>query len=77
MHLLLGAANDQYARMYMKAMDVAKKLLFRPMMPQNPDILVPGVIRVIGPRNKQHFSAITSHLVCFRPNFSANYTDNV
>ncbi|KAI1939323.1 hypothetical protein LOZ12_004769 [Ophidiomyces ophidiicola] len=40
MHLLLGGLTDQYRRMYKMAMDTTRKyLLYRPMLPQEYDIL--------------------------------------
>lgn len=60
----VGAAT-QYKKMYEFAMDsVIKYLLFRPMVPDQADILFPTVVRAIDP------SAITQdhqgqHLVCF------------
>ncbi|KAF2862136.1 glycoside hydrolase family 47 protein [Piedraia hortae CBS 480.64] len=46
-YLLLGGKMDQYKKMYERAADVAKKyVLFRPMTPDNVDILFSGVLYV-------------------------------
>ena len=45
--MLLGGVNDQYRRMYEQSIEVAKKhLLFRPMTPDNLDILISGSVTV-------------------------------
>jgi mannosyl-oligosaccharide alpha-1,2-mannosidase len=42
-HLLLGGVVDQYQRLYEKAIEAAKKhLFFRPLVPDDKDILVSG-----------------------------------
>ncbi|KAH8724351.1 glycoside hydrolase [Phaeosphaeriaceae sp. PMI808] len=45
-HLLLGGLSNQYRRLYEGAIEPAKKhLFFRPMIPQNQDILISGTVR--------------------------------
>jgi mannosyl-oligosaccharide alpha-1,2-mannosidase len=46
-YLLLGGRSTQYKNMYLKSAEAAiQKLLFRPMNPQNLDILISGEVRV-------------------------------
>lgn len=68
-HLLLGGTTSQYRKMYESAMDAATKyLLFRPMVPDNRDILVAGTASTSGdpdiPGNL-HFTPDQGHLTCF------------
>ena len=63
MHLLLGGATDQYAKMYKSSMEVGKKLLYRPNMPGNPDILLAGKILAKGAEKALYFRSETGHLV--------------
>jgi mannosyl-oligosaccharide alpha-1,2-mannosidase len=45
-HLLLGGLEDQYRKLYEGAIEAAKKhLFFRPMIPQNQNILISGTVR--------------------------------
>jgi len=62
MHILLEGATEQYAKLYESSMKVAKDLFFRPMMPNDPDILVSGTIVVTN--NTQSRRTGTGHLVC-------------
>ena len=64
MHLLLGGVEPQYRPMYEAAIKIAKHtLFFRPLVPQNHDILVSGIVtagtesNVLKPEGQ--------HLVCF------------
>jgi mannosyl-oligosaccharide alpha-1,2-mannosidase len=65
-HLLLGGTVPIYLRMYDWALLVAKKhIFFRPMAPQNPDILISGIVHW-----NERFQAIQrdpqgQHLGCF------------
>jgi mannosyl-oligosaccharide alpha-1,2-mannosidase len=64
-HLLLGG-NEQYVRMYAKAMDVAgTELTYRPRVPGNPDILLAGNVKVNLINGKRKFLPESSHLACF------------
>ena len=68
-HLLLGGTTSQYRKMYESAMDAATKyLLFRPMIPDNRDILVAGTASTSGdpdiPGNL-HLTPDQGHLTCF------------
>ena len=48
-HMLLGGLLPQYRRMYENSMDAAKSsLFFRPMNPDNKDLLLSGVARSSG-----------------------------
>ncbi|KAF1982017.1 glycoside hydrolase family 47 protein [Aulographum hederae CBS 113979] len=68
-YLLLGGNVDQYRTMYEKAIDVATdKLLFRPMLPNDRDILISGDWYVTGNNgfgNNDGLVATGSHLTCF------------
>ncbi|EEH07054.1 glycosyl hydrolase [Histoplasma capsulatum G186AR] len=65
MHALLGGVDDMYGRMYKDAMAVvAKHVLYRPMVPDNADILFSGMVTAYANRNVQ-LSAEGQHLVCF------------
>ena len=45
MFALLGGLDDTYEKMHKKAMDTAQKhLLYRPMLPEQQDILVAGTV---------------------------------
>ncbi|RPB21474.1 seven-hairpin glycosidase [Terfezia boudieri ATCC MYA-4762] len=66
MHILLEGATEQYAKLYESTMKVARNLFFRPMMPEDPDILVSGAIMVRpDANNTQSRRTDTSHLACF------------
>ncbi|KAI5806253.1 glycosyl hydrolase family 47-domain-containing protein [Geopyxis carbonaria] len=65
-YLLLGGVPeaDQYRRQYESSMDLVKeKLLFRPMVEGNPDVLLSGVLEVDSREEK--LDPISSHLACF------------
>ena len=80
-YMLLGGQLDQYRTMYEYAMDTAREaLLFRPMTPDNRDILFAGKFRTPGPpavtdlneegsgspkRPEPHFTSEGAHLTCF------------
>ncbi|KAF2652173.1 glycoside hydrolase family 47 protein [Lophiostoma macrostomum CBS 122681] len=64
-YMLLGGLVDQYQKLHESAIDVAKRyLFFRPMTPQNHDILVSGTLTRT---SADHFKLHTEgqHLSCF------------
>jgi mannosyl-oligosaccharide alpha-1,2-mannosidase len=64
--MLLGGVNDQYQRLYERAIDVAKEqLLFRPMLPDNRDILLSGNLLLSDRADERLFIAEGAHLSCF------------
>lgn len=64
-HMLLGGLTDQYQNMYSKAIAATKKhILFRPMTPDNLDILISGSARVEGSAEAKCEST-AQHLACF------------
>ena len=64
MYALLGG-SDLYARLYSVAMDTAiKNALFRPMLPDNADVLIAGPVHA-GEPSKRRFEPQGQHLVCF------------
>ncbi|KMP01760.1 class I alpha-mannosidase 1A [Coccidioides immitis RMSCC 2394] len=69
MHLLLGGLSYQYHKMYTLAMDTAKKyLLFRPMLPDNRDVLFHAKVTSSKPPEKKEdlYSQYEgTHLGCF------------
>ncbi|KAF5673881.1 alpha-mannosidase [Fusarium heterosporum] len=63
MHALLGGVDGNYEIMYRTAMDtVIKNLLYRPMVPQQDDILFAGDIRI---NDQAERSTESQHLTCF------------
>lgn len=65
-HLLLGGLTDQYQKMYSKAIHATKKhILFRPMTPDNLDILMSGSASVEGSEKEVKSEATAQHLACF------------
>jgi len=67
MAILLGGTEqaDQYANMWLWAMDTAvKRALFRPMIPNNGDVLLPGQVK-IHDDGTIALHATTQHLECF------------
>lgn len=63
-HLLLGGLTDQYKKLYETAMvPIKKHLLFRPMTPENVDILMSG--SAYGDSNGVIFQPQMQHLACF------------
>lgn len=64
-HVLLGGSNDQYKNLYLNAIDPIKKhIFFRPMTPQNADILISGSVYV-GSTGKVELQPGGQHLSCF------------
>lgn len=65
-HMLLGGLTQQYQRMYEAAMvPVQKNIFFRPMTPDNQDILVSSGVRVNGNANRIVPDFKGQHLGCF------------
>lgn len=75
-YILLGGLNDQYRQMYEMAIDKATEVnLFRPMLPRELDVLLPGnyhvhrvsdaVSAATGGEYVPSFFAASSHLACF------------
>ncbi|VUC33691.1 unnamed protein product [Clonostachys rosea] len=64
MHALLGGVDPMYERLYLTSADViTHDLLYRPMVPDNADILISGDVRV---NNQGHnLSPESQHLTCF------------
>lgn len=63
MYALLGGADASYEQMYRSAMDaVIEKLLFRPMTPDNQDILFSGEFNSYRPTE---LAPESQHLTCF------------
>ncbi|KAI4252260.1 MAG: hypothetical protein LQ352_004392 [Teloschistes flavicans] len=65
-HMLLGGTNPQYKKMYEATMTpVQKHIFFRPMTPDNADILFPTGIRVNINADKIKPDYTIQHLGCF------------
>ncbi|KAK1078804.1 hypothetical protein LTR33_006922, partial [Friedmanniomyces endolithicus] len=69
-HMLLNGLTDQYKDMYIAAADtVAKHLLFRPMNPDNLDILLSGALKVsVNMTTGEYINQLVpegEHLTCF------------
>ncbi|ELR03703.1 hypothetical protein VC83_06042 [Pseudogymnoascus destructans] len=65
-YMLLGGLLEQPKKMYEKFMPVAKKhLFFRPLNPDNLDILVSGEVRVTGKPPVYELKPEGQHLTCF------------
>jgi mannosyl-oligosaccharide alpha-1,2-mannosidase len=65
MHALLGGLEPMYEKMYFDAMNAAiKYTLWRPMTPDNADILIAGMAHVNG-EHKGGLDFQGQHLVCF------------
>lgn len=65
-YMLLGGLLEQPKKMYEKFMPVAKKhLFFRPLNPDNLDILVSGEVRVSGTPPTYELKPEGQHLTCF------------
>ncbi|CVL02693.1 related to alpha-mannosidase [Fusarium mangiferae] len=63
MHALLGGLDENYESMYRTAADViTKHLLYRPMLPNQEDVLFLGDVRV---GEKIELSTESQHLTCF------------
>ncbi|KAF1990984.1 glycoside hydrolase family 47 protein [Aulographum hederae CBS 113979] len=64
-YLLLGGRVEQYQSMYTYALETAKKyLFFRPLHPENADILISGTTKMNGVGNP-HLDPQGQHLTCF------------
>lgn len=62
---LLGGGTEQYKRLYQNAVGPMKEsILFKPMTPNNEDILMAGTLKVFRPGRKE-FIPETQHLACF------------
>ncbi|KAK2738555.1 hypothetical protein FQN57_006977 [Myotisia sp. PD_48] len=69
-YMLLGGLNDQYKNMYKKARDATiKHLLFRPMVPDNNDILFHATVNtpksVSNEKDDFNYRYHSTHLGCF------------
>ncbi|CRK34296.1 hypothetical protein BN1723_003998, partial [Verticillium longisporum] len=65
MHALLGGRDPQYAKMAEEALDtVSKNLIFRPLVPDNADILFIGDANAHKTRAHEHVPEM-QHLSCF------------
>ncbi|KAL9943327.1 hypothetical protein D7B24_005128 [Verticillium nonalfalfae] len=65
MHALLGGRDPQYAKMAEEALDtVSKNLVFRPLIPDNADILFIGDTNAHKTRANEHVPEM-QHLSCF------------
>ncbi|PGH34834.1 mannosyl-oligosaccharide alpha-1,2-mannosidase [[Emmonsia] crescens] len=65
MHALLGGVDEMYERMYRDAMAVVTKHnLYRPMVPDNADILISGKVTTHSDTDVE-LNAEGQHLVCF------------
>ena len=66
MHALLGGVDPKYKRMYDSSMTTAiKSNLWRPMTPDNADILISGNMRKTGRIREGELDTQGQHLVCF------------
>ncbi|KAH8179150.1 glycosyl hydrolase family 47 domain-containing protein [Sarocladium implicatum] len=64
MYALLGGLDDSYQTLYRTAMDtVTKNLLFRPMTPNEDDILFTGDVKVV--KGNPRLIPESQHLTCF------------
>ena len=68
-HLLLGGLTEQYKEMYEAALEPIKEhIFFRPMLPDNADVLISGGARAMpkdGSQARVHPQAKGQHLGCF------------
>jgi mannosyl-oligosaccharide alpha-1,2-mannosidase len=65
-YLLLGGLSNQSRQLYEGAIEPAKKhLFFRPMIPQNQDILISGTVRTTKSLNSIKLDPEGQHLTCF------------
>ena len=65
-HLLLGGVSRQYRKLYESALEAAKThLFFRPMLPNNKDILIPGNARYDEAAHAIRLDPQMQHLGCF------------
>lgn len=64
-HILLEGSKDQYKKLYLNAIEPIKKhIFFRPMTPQNADILISGSVYV-NSKGKIELQPGGQHLSCF------------
>lgn len=63
MHILLGGSTEQYARMHKAALKQIRRLFYRPMAKDDPDILFSGDLEVHGTNKDETFKADSGHLV--------------
>ncbi|KAH8900417.1 seven-hairpin glycosidase [Thozetella sp. PMI_491] len=64
MHALIGGRDPSYRKMHLRAMETAlSNIIFRPMMPNNEDILVAGT--AFAGKNGATLVPEGQHLVCF------------
>jgi mannosyl-oligosaccharide alpha-1,2-mannosidase len=63
----LGGLDETYQKMYLKTIDAIRNwMLFRPMVPDNRDILFSGSVSTMGdPGNDLLLTADVDHLTCF------------
>lgn len=68
-YLLLGGQVEKYRKMYEDSADIVKKhLIFRPMLPDNNDVLMCGKLNVPSMENAGQIGDLTgenAHLTCF------------
>ena len=65
-YMLLGGLAQQYKKLYEEAVPAMKEfLIFRPMLPNNPDILISGNARYNGKSRNTHPDPQGQHLACF------------
>ncbi|KAN0101938.1 glycoside hydrolase family 47 protein [Hyaloscypha variabilis] len=66
-YLLLGGLDETYRKMYLKTIDAIRKwMLYRPMVPDNRDILFSGSVLTMGePELDLMLSGDVEHLTCF------------
>ncbi|KAL9120070.1 MAG: hypothetical protein Q9187_003372 [Circinaria calcarea] len=65
-HMLLGGLTQQYKEMYERAVPAMKEfLIFRPMLPNDPNILISGNARYDESSHKTRRDPQGQHLACF------------
>ncbi|RAL60640.1 hypothetical protein DID88_009958 [Monilinia fructigena] len=65
-HLLLGGLEKVYQKMYMKTIvAIRDHMLFRPMTPDNDDILISGKVARNSNMNEEVLTPEITHLTCF------------
>lgn len=66
-YLLLGGLEPKYKKMYLETIkDIKEYMLYRPMIPDNRDILFSGSVTTRGdPKHDAKLSADVEHLTCF------------
>ncbi|KAG4026546.1 hypothetical protein MFRU_039g00240 [Monilinia fructicola] len=65
-HLLLGGLEEVYQKMYMKTIvAIREHMLFRPMTPDNDDILISGKVARNSKMNEEVLTPEITHLTCF------------